>query len=304
MMLPQRLQKLENDSELNDILAEAKKLPPDAKAALMRYFYSLYQDRAVPPLDAFLYDNDYLGLGKTDVYRPVVGALHIIDDPTVHEIFVCAGKGSGKSTLVSLAQARMLYRVLSYVNPHEYFNLMPGALIALVNMSISSRQAINVIFYRFKTFLQRIHEFQKVPKRMFLKFKETAGEDYRVKDFFGKERVDVDLYQEVIGAVHFVDKAVIALSGHSRVESFLGYDIIFGSLDEWSRFPRPKTKLVSEEDASNPAEETYHGIQSQAFSRFPEHYKMIGISSPWSKVDDPVYSRYEALKDIGVAIEI
>lgn len=305
MALQSLEQTIQNDSKLSDLYYDLMRLPIDERIKVTKIFYQEMHDRMVPPLDDFLFDPDYLGFKESQIYKPVRQALHIIDDPTVREVYICAGKGSGKSTIVGLAQARALYRVLSYINPADYFGLAEGSYLGLINMSISGVQALNVIFKKFLEFISRIKEFQKVSKRNFIKYKETSeDQNYKVREFMNTEKTeDVEHYSETIGMIAFPDKSITCISGHSRFTSFFGYDILFGSIDEWSWFETGKERVSSDIDEMVLSEEIYQGLVSAGITRFPEHYKFVGISTPRSRTNDPLWGRYEDVKNSGERVE-
>lgn len=291
---------LMKDSQIADMCNHLKKYPDDVKyhivfKALMKEVY----DRVVPPMDDFLFDKRFLGFRESDVYPEVRNVLNIIDRDDIREVFIVAGKGSGKSVIVGVSQLRELYKALAYVNPSAYFGVLRGTYIAAVNMSINSGQALNVVFKRFLFYLNSLSEFKKLNKQAIIKYKQKSEDKkYSFRSFTETDTfANSELYAETVGMVTFPGKDVVALSGHSKASAFFGYDIIFGSIDEMSWFENGNERVRDTDEL--PSEEIYQGLSTSAITRFPNHYKLVCISSPRSKVGDPLWKRYEAVKNSG-----
>jgi len=295
---------LETDSEFQDLLELIQSKPLDEKDMYINLLYDLHHDRAQVDMDTFLFDKDFMGIKPNQIHAKIRELLWIIDDPAVREVFIVAGKGSGKSTLVGLAQAKALYNLLCYVDPAAYFGLMQGTFIVLINMSISAPQALNVIFKRFISYIQRIKQFQKVSKRQFVKYKEIKeGAKETLREYKGGD-IDTEFFSESVGTLEFTDKSIMCLSGHSKFSSFFGYDTFFGSIDEMSWFKTGSKKPTGDLDNDDIAGEIYQGLVSAGKTRFPHHYTVIGISSPRSKKDDLLWEKVQAIKENGEEIRL
>jgi len=213
-------------------------------------------EREPCPMDEFVYGSDYLHLPPRSLYPAVEELVYRVEDPKVREAWICAGKGSGKSTFVSLLMARMVYIVAVCVrNPSAYFELLPDALTAVVNMSVGATQAELVIFNKFWNLIKRGKCF-----------KDEDGEL-----IFSKRKRHIEF-----------PKNVHALSGHSGYQAFFGYDVFCGILDEFSWFKDTADRSISEE--------VYSALLGSCQSRFPDYYKIIAISSPQS-MDGPIMKR-------------
>lgn len=219
-----------------------------------------------PPIDDFVFSSNYLGLPRHAVFPEILNLLHQADDPGIREVFVIAGKGSGKSTITSVLMARALYQLLAYRDPSAYFGVLPGTDIAVLNMSISSTQAEFVIFSKLLTLLEKSNCFY--------------GPDNA--PFFLKRKRHI----EFIKKIH-------ALSGHSGYQAYFGYDVYCAALDECAWYKDTQDHPVSEE--------IYQGVRSSAKTRFPHEYKLIGISTPQAD-DDFICSKLNDAKRSGERI--
>lgn len=300
-----QLENLIKDDEVRHLLNEIKKLPEQERIATLRKIYETFYDRLVPDLDTFLFDERYLGLKEKSLYPAIRELLHQIDKPEIREAYLVLGKGSGKSTLTAILQARNLHKLLCYINPQEYFKLMPGSLTALINMSISAPQALNVMFKKFSYFVNQIQDFIQISKRQYVKYKENKNDaSYTLKEFANIDEIkNVEMYSETQGVILFPDKSIIALSGHSNAPSFFGYDIFYGSVDEASFFVQPKNRKLDDENLGT-VEEVIQGLLASMQSRFPEHYKLLVISTPRSKTDDWLWLQHHKIKNSGLKIEV
>jgi hypothetical protein len=53
-----------------------------------------------------------------------------------------------------------------------------------------------------------------------------------------------------------------------------------------------------------PSEEIIQGLTSSGLSRFPQHYKVVAISSPRARTGDSLWQRYERVKNIGAVFDV
>lgn len=213
---------------------------------LLAEYQDLIYDEIPVSIEEFVYGRGYLDLGGV-IYPGIFELLRLCDDPRVRQIDISAGKGSGKSFLVSCAMARMVYLLLCLKNPQWFYALAPGSLIAVVNVSVSELQARHVIFREFLTRVLRSPWFKG-------KFEDEPG----------------------VSAARFL-KGVCALSGSSSWTGFLGYNVIFGAMDEVS--------YMEDAGRKDAAEELTQMLKGSMETRFPVDYKLIRISSPKSVTD-------------------
>lgn len=221
-----------------------------------------------PPMEDFVFHDKYLKLPRYSVFPAILDLLYLADDPEVREIFVIAGKGSGKSSLTSIMMARAIHKLLSYKDPSAYFGVLPGSHMAVVNMSVSATQAEEIIF-------SKLHELL-----------------LRANCFFGTD--DTPLFAKKKRHIEFV-KNMHVLSGHSGYRAYFGYDVYFAALDECAWYRDTQDHPVSEE--------IYQGVHSSAVTRFPTEYKVMGISTPQAD-DDFICSKLNDARRSGKKIVV
>jgi hypothetical protein len=182
----------------------------------------------------------YLELG--DMVRP--GLRHALMDIFGDEVsadriskferaLVTGGIGIGKTTFASIALPYMAHWVLCLKNPQAFFELMPGSRIAFMQMSTSSKQALEVIF---GDILARI---QASPW------------------FINNYPHDPDFTKQIR-----FPKDIWILPGGSSETMFEGYNILGGILDEMDSH-----KLTDNKDY---ADVGFDAIQSRIASRFTD----------------------------------
>lgn len=240
------------DPESRALVEKALREQAEGKGDTLEQLRGAVYAHRPPPMDEFIYSKEYLGIPKSAIFPAIEELLFRMDHPDVREIWICAGKGSGKSTITSITMARQAHNVAVCMrDPSAFFKLLPGALTAIVNMSISASQAENVIFNKFLTLLNGAKCFHKEGLPIFSKRKRHI---------------------EMSNNVH-------AMSGHSGYQAFFGYDVFCGVLDEFAWFKDKQDKTISDE--------IFSGILGSAKSRFPGYYKIVSISSPQA-MDDPI----------------
>jgi hypothetical protein len=217
----------------------------------------------IPPIDEFVFGKKYLGLPKTAIFPRILDLIYAIDKPDIREAFICAGKGSGKSTITSVLMARATHTLLCYRAPADYFALMPKEMIAVVNMSIGADQAEHVMFTKYKNLLDAAPCFHN-----------ALGDAV----YYKKKR-----------HIEF-PKEIHALSGHSGYRAYFGYNVFCGVLDEVDWYKDVQDREISDE--------IYQGVVSSAMTRFEDHYKVVGISSPQS-ADGFLLKKFNEVKEAG-----
>lgn len=256
-----------------DVLERLRNASPDERAAVKRLLKALgggkkedlfelqetfdeqIYDDVEPDIETYVYSPRYLGLPPGSLFPKVLALLKAIDADDIREAHLCVGKGGGKSAISSIMMARIASRLYKhYRDPSAYFRLLPGALIAVVNMSPTAEQAENVMFN--KTW--QLMEGSRC-------FKDDVGDP---------------VYRKVKRHIE-LPKNVHILSGHSNYRAYFGYDTFGGVLDEFSWFVDTNKNSISQE--------VYQGIKASMETRFPNDHKLVGISSPRSK-DDTLYA--------------
>lgn len=143
------------------------------------------------------------------------------------------GIGIGKTTFASIALPYMAHWVLCLRDPQGFFGLLPGSRLALMQMSTSEKQALEVIFGDI---------FARI------KHSEWFINNYPYDDKFTKQ-------------IRF-PKEVWILPGDSAETTFEGYNILAGILDEMDSHKQTRDKDY--------ADEGFNTIESRIASRFTE----------------------------------
>ncbi|RLC46717.1 MAG: hypothetical protein DRH70_04905 [Candidatus Coatesbacteria bacterium] len=241
-----------------------------------------------PPCDMeeFLLSQDYLGLtdeaGKPYVHRRLMQLLILADEDAIREIYLCLGKDSGKSFFAACMACRMVY-TLSCLVPspqHALPNIAPGSGIQIINLATDSHQAKRSVFKELE--IKIAGRAGKGPSRWFERF----GFEKLADRFIFPNNIEI-------------------LCGHSRAEAWLGANTILGIIDEASYFTEAKG-LKSLSDSGYPtslAEKNYNAFYGSCRSRFPNHYKIILISSPKHQ-GDFLFRKIERIKQAGNMIDV
>jgi hypothetical protein len=148
--------------------------------------------------------------------------------------------GVGKTTLASIALAYMAHWVLCLRDPQDFFNLLPGSRIAIMEMSTSRKQALDVIFGDIKARIQYSPWF-------------TENYPYDSE------------YKNVLK----FSKDIWILPGDSTETTFEGYNILAGILDEMDSH-----KQTTDKDY---ADVGYTTIEGRISSRFDDRGLLLLI---------------------------
>lgn len=154
-------------------------------------------------------------------------------------------ENSGKDFLASIMHLYGIYKALCLYDPQGYYGLAPGSPIYFVNVARNEGQAKNVFFTQFLGMLENCPWFQgkcEPPSSNTVKF----------------------------------DKRIRALSGNSQAFGWLGYNTIQWVGDELAFF----LENDSNEESESKAEECWEAAYGSCQTRFPQHYKMFGITTP------------------------
>lgn len=233
----------------------------DTQQQLMEAVYAY----PVVDIEEFIFGNQYLGLPKSALFPNILDLIVAADDSAIREVYVIAGKGSGKSTLVSILMARAVYRVMSYADPSAYFGVLPDVQVGVLNMATSQDQAQKIIFDKFWNLVKRAPFFNPMGNAIYTKTKRHIA----------------------------FPKNIHALSGHSGYRAYFGYDIYMGALDEADWFKDTEDHSVSEE--------VFAGVRGSCRTRFPNDYKLFCISVPQAE-DGFIWPKYTQAKVHGTPV--
>jgi len=221
---------------------------------------NVWEEEAVD-IETFICDKRFLNLrwnGKTGCRPKILEIAKAIAEDNIREVMLLLGKGSGKDFISAIMHLYGIYKALCMYNPQSFYGLSPGSPIYFVNVARNEGQAKNVFFVEFVGMLENCPWFQ------------------------GK-------YEEPSGGVVRFNKKIRALSGNSQAFGWLGYNTIQWVGDELAFFLE---KDANEESASK-AEDCWEAAYGSCQTRFPDHYKMIGITTPRYDDDFVMQKCYE-----------
>lgn len=182
----------------------------------------------------------------------------------VNFVWMMVGKGGGKDRVAALTQIRLAYLLACLSSPQRYLRIGSTSKIHMLNTASSDGQAEQVFFAELKGLLGSNPWFR------------------------GR-------YSHVAKEVKY-PKDVIAISGNSKEESQEGLNLLYGCLDEIDAF-RTKAELEKTARTSRGAMLNADGIfemmRTSGSSRFPQAFKVLGLSWPryvgsfiWTKVHE------------------
>ena len=199
-------------------------------------------------VETFVTSREYLNLkwnGRTGCRPKILDIINRVSDDKVREAMLLLGKGSGKDFACSIMQLYGIYKCLCMIDPQAYYGLAPGSPIYFINVARNEGQAKNVFFKQFVGMLNNCPWFQ-------------------------------NKHEEPTGQVVVFDKGVTALSGNSQGFSWLGYNTLQWIGDELAFF----LENDNDENSESKAEECWEAAYGSCQTRFGDHYKMIGITTP------------------------
>lgn len=218
----------------------------------------------------FLESPDYMD-GADEVWSSIKDRLkRLFDQPpeslrlsSAQEFIFEAGIGSGKSYLISLLFAYVIYRLLCLRNPQDQYGLARGSKIAIINMAKNATQAKKVVFGELKARIQNSPWFQK----------------YGLPD------------PEIQSELRF-PKDIVVIPGNSSETFPLGFNMFACNLDEAAFFNTGK-----ENDRHDVAEEIYYAMNRRISGRFAGFGLMGVTSSPRYEEDFIERKVAESLKE-------
>jgi len=192
-------------------------------------------------IDTFMDHPDFLNL-KGKVYPKIRQMAREIIDGKFVEAVIVAGVGSGKTSLAEILACYLLHTLLCLRNPYETYDLMPDKPITIINMGSTATQALDVAFSGIKKLVEGSSWFMARNPRT------------------------------LTGKIRFDSHNILLLSGNSKSETALGYNVFCGILDE--------AAFYMDNEHRQAAEEIYNALQRRIVSRFRMDGLMLMISSP------------------------
>lgn len=220
-------------------------------------------DEEPVPFRAWLRDPYYLGLpvlsdiqmdamihAERVYYEPTFDVLGWEKVRSVFEINLAWGKGSGKDYISRIILSRHIYLMLCLASPQGYFGMPGTETISVTNIATAAPQAKHIFFDPWVAMLRQSPYFMGVmePKAREIVF----------------------------------DKNLLALSGHSSVESQEGQNLLSAVLDEIAAFKTAQELSVKKKAQDREPVQSAEGVvrmaRSSIRSRFPQTGKLISIS--------------------------
>lgn len=185
------------------------------------------------------------------------------DRPTEYPFaMMTGGIGIGKTTIASIVLTYLAHWLLCLKDPQGFFKLLPGSRIALMQMSTSEKQALEVIFSDVKA---------RIIYSPWFSSKYPFDPNFRNQIRFPKD--------------------IWIIPGDSTETTFEGYNIFGGVLDEADSHKQTKDKDY--------AEQGYTTISSRVTSRFEDKgfLMVIGQMKRATGFAAKIYNEYKKRKD-------
>ena len=244
------LEDIVNDEILNEILVQGADYPCE-------------DWRWIPvPIKDWILGEDYLNL--KDIIRPcvlddIVNFFETKDGNPWHRKYdlavLCEGIGSGKSFKISIIATYFLHLLLCLRDPQSYFSSGKTSKIAIMNMSISERNAKKVIFSEIASKINTCKWFLDRP---------WERPDSRMPD------------PQCPSELRFKNNVFI-IPGSGSWRTAVGYNIIVGIMDEGGSYRAT--------DNSDQAEDIYNTLQRRLGSRFEDKGAIVIGGSPMYESD-------------------
>lgn len=189
----------------------------------------------------FAMSSKYLNLvvSAAPLYQKIQAIIKLIDQGNIREVYLILGKGSGKSTICSIALLYGAYTWSCFRDPFAYFKVGRTSKVACVNVSVSREQAKDVIF--------------------------EGCLDLVTRSPFFKGR-----YKSLNASIEF-DSDITLFCGHGNAAAWLGYATYVGVMDE--------VEFLMDSNNRSQAKALYGALRGSLRTRFPSAYKLIAISS-------------------------
>ena len=190
--------------------------------------------------------------------------------PLMRESFFSEGVGTGKSTKLAWLTGYMAYKLLCLRNPIQWMNhhgakLLPNSKISIILISRTEENAKEVVFGKLNQFVAAspwFAEFNPPDAKTMSKIIFDALPHNRNHIKLGK------LY-----------KNITLLPGSSSEFAPLGKDLIFGVLDEASKYSAAQDRNLTDEDTDQ-AEVLYAVVKSRITSRFADNGHLCCVGNP------------------------
>jgi hypothetical protein len=199
------------------------------------------------------------GIIRKAVYDDICAFFKTVDgnpwNRLYNEAWFEEGIGSGKSYKTSCIATYFQHLLLCLREPQRYFGIDKSSKIAIMNMSVSERNAIKVIFSEIKSKIDTCVWFNERP---------WERDDARMPD------------PNCLSELKFKNNTFIR-PGSSSWRTAVGYHILVGIIDEAGSYRKT--------DNSDQAGDIYNALQRRLGSRFESKGAIIGAGSPMYEND-------------------
>lgn len=237
------------------LIMEAQKDPKIRQKILKELQDQLFEHKPATPHE-FLTDFEYLGAAVHEVWPSVREDLTELLDGWLsgryNEAIFCEGLGSGKSMKACLALAYIVHYLLCLRSPQSYFGLMPGSPLVIIVMSLRASQAKLISYDTMRSLIENSPWFTK----------------------YFRPDPRITLMMKFPKNIH-------VMSGNSRENFPIGYNLLASSLDEAAHF----MDKSMQGDTEDPARNVYQVLSERSNSRFHGRGLTMMMSSPRSETD-------------------
>jgi hypothetical protein len=173
------------------------------------------------------------------------------------EIIFKEAYGTGKSERAAIMSTYITYLVLCLRDPSKYFGFLPGSKITVINVSVSQKQAKDVVFSKIKGKIDHCPWFK------------DRGYSY---DPNNKLELRFDPADSAKIDTEKIYKNVYIIPGSSSQFSALGYDVLCAIIDEATAY--------GVENEMDKAEIIYNTLKGRVSSRFPKSGMIVMAGNP------------------------
>ena len=175
-----------------------------------------------------------------------------VDGREYSNLVLESGRGSGKSTLISIVCLYEFYNLISLDVPAKAYDMLPGSPLAIIAYAQSESQVKNTLFKALKGYAEGSSYFSNLIKSKKI------------------ELLDLEIRCD--------SKKVSIFASHTNSKSTVGYSIKCLILDEAARFEY-------NEFGKSKADLIWDNVGKGVVSRFGKYGKKIAISSAWEPGD-------------------
>jgi len=221
------------------------------------------------PVDilTFMEDEEYLNLGpalfnvvKADLKEIFYGTPRTMKR-RYREVIMKGSVGCGKSEAAAIISSYLAYLCLCLRDPCSYFNFLPGSKIAIINISVNTKQAKHVVFGKIKAKIDNCKWFR----------------DNYMYDTRSKLELRFDPSDSTQVTKNRIYKNVYIIPGNSSEYSAVGYDIICAIIDEATLYPKV--------DDKDQAETIFGVLKERVISRFNDKGLIVMMGNPMHTED-------------------